>query len=80
MKRRLDEHRQHLRLHQHRYRIQLGWARHELLGVEVPQDICLEAQSGTLFYYRKNKRINPDQIKESLAAAYEVFGMMVDHQ
>ena len=43
-------------------------------------DICLEAQSGTLFYYRKKKRINPDQIKDSLAEAYEIFGMMVDHQ
>jgi len=43
-------------------------------------NICLEAQSGTLFYYRKNKRINPDQIKDSLAEAYEIFGMMVDHE
>lgn len=43
-------------------------------------DICVEAQSGTLFYYRTNKRINPNQIKDSLAEAYEVFGMMVDHQ
>jgi hypothetical protein len=43
-------------------------------------DICVEAQSGTLFYYRVNKRINPDQIKDSLGEAYEVFGMMIDHK
>jgi hypothetical protein len=42
-------------------------------------DICVEAQSGTLFYYRVNKRINPHQVKENLGEAYEIFGMMVDH-
>jgi len=41
--------------------------------------ICVEAQSGTLFYYRVNKRINPNQIKDNLGEAYEIFGMMVDH-
>ena len=43
-------------------------------------DICVEAQSGTLFYYRVNKRINPKQVKDNLGEAYEIFGMMVDHE
>jgi hypothetical protein len=42
-------------------------------------NICVEAQSGTLFYYRVNKRINPNQVKVNLGEAYEIFGMMVDH-
>tara|TARA_B110000495_G_scaffold199686_1_gene213552 strand:+ start:9309 stop:9971 length:663 start_codon:yes stop_codon:yes gene_type:complete len=42
-------------------------------------NICVEAQSGTMFYYRVNKRIKADKVKDNLSEAYEVFGMMVDH-
>ena len=41
--------------------------------------ISVEAQNGTLFFYRTRKRIQPHEIKDNLAQAYEVFGMMVDH-
>ena len=40
--------------------------------------ISVEAQSGTLFFYRSGKRISPEQIKNNLAQAYEVFGVMTD--
>jgi len=40
--------------------------------------ISVEAQTGTLFFYRARKRIRPEEIKDNLAQAYEVFGMMVD--
>ena len=40
--------------------------------------ISVEAQTGTLFFYRARKRIQPHEIKDNLAQAYEVFGMMVD--
>lgn len=40
--------------------------------------ISVEAQTGSMFFYRTRKRISPDQIKDNLAQAYEVFGMMVD--
>jgi hypothetical protein len=40
--------------------------------------ISVEAQTGTLFFYRARKRIQPHEIKDNLAQAYEVYGMMVD--
>ncbi len=40
--------------------------------------ISVEAQTGTLFFYRARKRIQPGEIKDNLAQAYEVYGMMVD--
>lgn len=40
--------------------------------------ISVEAQTGTLFFYRARQRIQPREIKDNLAQAYEVFGMMVD--
>lgn len=40
--------------------------------------ISVEAQNGTLFFYRARKRIQPQEIKDNLAQAYEVFGVMVD--
>ena len=40
--------------------------------------ISVEAQSGTLFFYRSGRKIQPEQIKDNLAQAYEIFGMMVD--
>jgi len=44
-------------------------------------DIRVEASTGTLLYYSKGyKRIHPNQIKDSLAKAYEIFGMMVGRQ
>ena len=40
--------------------------------------ISVEAQSGTMFFYRSGRRIKPEQIKDNLTQAYEVFGVMVD--
>lgn len=40
--------------------------------------ISVEAQSGTLFFYRSGKRIKPDEIRDNLSQAYEIFGVMTD--
>jgi len=42
--------------------------------------ISLEAQLGKLFFYRTSKCIKPNQTKDHLAQAYEVFGVMVDQE
>ncbi|MFK7769915.1 MAG: hypothetical protein AB8B55_22095 [Mariniblastus sp.] len=46
---------------------------------EARAGISVEAQAGALFFYRTNKRIKFDEIKDNLAEAYEVFGVMVDN-
>ena len=40
--------------------------------------ICVEAQNGTLFFYRTRERVKPHEIKDNLAQAYEIFGVMTD--
>ena len=42
--------------------------------------ISVEAQGNSLFFYRARTQIKPDQIKDNLAQAYEVFGVLVDHE
>lgn len=46
---------------------------------ESKKGVSVEAQPGSMFFYRSGKRIKPDQIKDNLAQAYEIFGMMVDN-
>lgn len=46
--------------------------------LESKPGICLEAVGETLFFYRSRKRIKPEQIKDALAEAYEIFGLLVD--
>ena len=46
---------------------------------ESRKGVSVEAQPGSMFFYRSGKRIKPDQIKDNLAQAYEIFGMMVDN-
>lgn len=45
---------------------------------ESKPGISVEAQSGTLFFYRTRKTVKPGEIKDNLAQAYEVFGVMTD--
>jgi len=45
---------------------------------ETKKGISVEAASGSLFFYRPGRRIKPDEVKDYLAQAYEVYGMMVD--
>ena len=45
---------------------------------ETKQGISVEAQPGTMFFYRPRKRVKPEELKDLLAQAYEVFGYMVD--
>ena len=45
---------------------------------ETRPGVCVEAQPGMMFFYRSGKRVKPDEIKDLLASAYEVFGTMVD--
>jgi hypothetical protein len=45
---------------------------------EARPGISVEAQNGTLFFYRTRQRVKPHQIKDNLAEAYEVFGVMTD--
>ncbi|MFT5302848.1 MAG: hypothetical protein ACI87E_003077 [Mariniblastus sp.] len=42
--------------------------------------ISVEAQSGSLFFYRSGKKIKPDEVKDNLGQAYEVFGMLAEAQ
>ena len=46
--------------------------------MENKPGISLEAVGQTLFFYRPRKRIKPEEIKDSLAEAYEIFGLLVD--
>ena len=43
---------------------------------EAHQGISLEASGDTLFFYNPNRRIKPEEIKDLLARAYEVFGAL----
>jgi hypothetical protein len=45
---------------------------------ESKPGISVEAQSGTLFFYRTRRRVKPHEIRDHLAQAYEVFGVMTD--
>lgn len=40
----------------------------------------IAGRNGALLMYRNGKRLKPDQIKEYLAKAYEVFGWLIDRQ
>ena len=40
--------------------------------------VSVEAHSGTMFFYRAKQRVKPREIKDNLAQAYEVFGVMTD--
>ncbi len=46
---------------------------------ETKKGISVEAATGALFFYRPGKKIKPDEVKDYLAQAYEVYGAMVDH-
>ena len=46
---------------------------------ETKKGISVEALPGVLFFYRPSKKIKPEEIKDSLGQAYEVYGAMVDH-
>ena len=43
---------------------------------EAHQGISLEASGDTLLFYNPNRRIKPEEIKDLLARAYEVFGAL----
>jgi len=45
---------------------------------EGKKGISVEAQTGALFFYRPGKRIRPDEVKDYLTQAYEVYGAIVD--
>ena len=45
---------------------------------ETKKGISVEAAHGALFFYRPSRKIKPEEIKDYLAQAYEVFGAMVD--
>lgn len=45
---------------------------------EEQKGICLEARPGMLMFYWPRKRVRPDDIRDSLAKAYEVYGLIVD--
>ena len=38
----------------------------------------VEGRNGALILYRPGKRIRPDEVKDFLAKAYEVFGYVAD--
>ena len=43
---------------------------------EAHQGISLEASGDTLFFYNPNRRSKPEEIKDLLSRAYEVFGAL----
>lgn len=45
---------------------------------ETKKGISVEAGHGAMFFYRSSRRIKPEEIKDYLAQAYEVYGAMVD--
>ena len=45
---------------------------------EAHQGISLEASGDTLFFYTPNRQIKPDEIKDLLSRAYEVFGVLTE--
>ncbi len=42
--------------------------------------ISVEAFADQMIFYRNNKRVKPDDVKQLLADAYEVYGLLVDRQ
>ena len=46
---------------------------------ETKPGICVEAESGTMFFYQAGRRVKPAEVKDLLSQAYEVFGVMVDN-
>ncbi len=53
----------------------------ELLSqFEQLEGYTVAGRNGALILYRSGKRIKPEQIKDYLGKAYEVFGWMVDRQ
>ena len=47
---------------------------------ETKQGISVEAQPGIMFFYRAGRRVKPEELKDLLSDAYEVFGYMVDQE
>lgn len=47
---------------------------------ESKKGISVEAQTGMMFFHRAGRRVNPEELKELLSDAYEVFGYMVDQE
>ena len=45
---------------------------------ETKKGISVEAAHGALFFYRPSRKIKPEEIKDYLAQAYEVYGALVD--
>ncbi len=45
---------------------------------EKHKGISVEGDNGTMFFYRSGRRVKPDQIRELLEQAYEVYGIMVE--
>ena len=45
---------------------------------ESKPGISVEARPGAMFFYRPRKRVKPEELKDQLAQAYEIFGYMVD--
>ncbi|MCH2182020.1 MAG: hypothetical protein MK108_08450 [Mariniblastus sp.] len=42
------------------------------------QGYCIEGKDGALIFYRPNKQVHPDQIKEYLSQAYDFFGHIIE--
>lgn len=40
--------------------------------------ICVEGLPGKMIFYRGSKRVKPENFKELLADAYEIYGLFVD--
>ncbi len=47
---------------------------------ESKKGISVEAQRGIMFFYRAGHRVKPEELKNLLSDAYEVFGHMVDQE
>ena len=45
---------------------------------ETKKGISVEAAHGALFFYRPRKKIKPEEVKDYLSQAYEVYGALVD--
>ncbi|MEL7498046.1 MAG: hypothetical protein AAFN77_10575 [Planctomycetota bacterium] len=46
--------------------------------LETKQGICLEADGNTMFFYKNRTSAKPDQIKDLLAEAYEIYNCVTD--
>lgn len=45
---------------------------------EEQKGICLEAMPGMVLFYWPRKRVKPDDIRDSLSKAYEIYGLVLD--